>query len=83
MLQGLNCISVMDKIVQACGTHGLKVILDYHRVNFTASNEGGLWFDIYSPETEWINNWAKLATRYKGLTQVLGVRASSPRAQAR
>jgi len=72
-MQGLNSLQVMDKIIAACTARGIKVILDYHRMHLTDSNEYGLWYDAASPESTWIGNWAMLAKRYKGNPTIVGV----------
>jgi len=72
-VQGLNSLEVMDKIIDAAGKRGIKVILDYHRLRLTVSNEWGAWFDDKIPESTWINNWVMLAKRYKGNPTIIGV----------
>jgi endoglucanase len=65
-LVGLNSLQVMDKIITAAGAAGLKVILDNHRSEAGNSNEAnGLWYTSAFPESNWVNDWVTLATRYK------------------
>jgi len=72
-LVGLNALQVMDKIIAAAGAAGLKVILDNHRSEAGNSNEAnGLWYTSAFPESNWINDWVALATRYKSLTDANG-----------
>jgi len=72
-LTGLNTIEIMDKIVDAAGAAGLKIILDNHRSEAGDSNEAnGLWYtDTYS-ESDWIGDWQMLASRYKSFTDAAG-----------
>jgi endoglucanase len=72
-LVGLNALQVMDKIITAAGAAGLKVILDNHRSEAGNSNEAnGLWYTSAFPESNWINDWVTLATRYKSFTDPNG-----------
>ncbi len=73
-LQGLNSLQILDKIVTAAGTDGLKVILDNHRSEAGDSAESnGLWFTSSYPESAWINDWTTLAQRYAGNPTVIGM----------
>jgi endoglucanase len=64
-LLGLNSLQVMDKIVGAAGTAGLKVILDNHRSEAgTSAESNGLWFTSKYPESSWIADWQTLVRRY-------------------
>src|SRR5215510_16112806 len=64
-LKGLNSLQVMDKIIAAAGSDGLRVILVNHRSEAGNSAEAnGLWYTSAYPESAWINDWLKLATRY-------------------
>src|SRR5258708_1257394 len=73
-LQGLNSLQVMDKIISAAGSIGLRVILDNHRSEAGDSAEGnGLWFTSSYPESAWINDWSNLAARYLNNPTVIGV----------
>ena len=74
-VQGLTSLQVMDKIVCECAQRGIKVILDYHRMRRTWGNEIGTWWDADTPESVWLDNWAMLAERYKGIPTIVGVRA--------
>jgi len=72
-LVGLNALQVLDKIVTAAGTDGLRVILDNHRSEAGNSNEAnGLWYTSSYPESAWINDWKTLATRYQSFTDASG-----------
>lgn len=72
-LKGLNSLTVMDKVIAAAGSKGIRVILDYHRMNPGSAPEGGLWYDAASPEKKWIANWRALAARYARNPIVVGV----------
>jgi endoglucanase len=73
-LQGLTSLQILDKIVTAAGTIGLRVILDNHRSEAGNSAEAsGLWYTAAFPETAWINNWVALSNRYLNNTTVIGV----------
>ena len=72
-LKGLNSLEILDKIIAAAGTHGLKVILDNHRSEAGDGPElSGLWFTQGYPESAWIADWQMLARRYAGNPTVLG-----------
>jgi endoglucanase len=72
-LKGLNSLQVMDKIISAAGTLGLKVILDNHRSEAGNSNEAnGLWYTGAYPESKWIADWQTLTTRYKSIVDAKG-----------
>lgn len=73
-LRGLNSLQIMDKIVEAAGSVGLKVILDDHRSEAGDSAEAsGLWYTHDYPETAWIRDWEMLAARYKSSSTVIGM----------
>lgn len=72
-LQGLNSIQIMDRIIEAAGELGLKVILDNHRSEAGDSAEGsGLWYTADYPESSWIADWQMLAQRYQANSTVIG-----------
>lgn len=72
-VQGLNSLRVMDRIVIECGRRGIKIILDYHRLHLTTSNELGTWWDERTPEEVWVRNWRNLAWRYRKNPTIIGV----------
>lgn len=73
-LAGLNSLQVLDKIVSAAGTLGLRVILDNHRSEAGNSAEAsGLWYTSTYPESSWIHDWTSLATRYLNNPTVIGM----------
>ncbi len=73
-LQGLTSLQILDKIVAAAGTIGLRVILDNHRSEAGNSAEAsGLWYTSAFPESAWINDWVTLTNRYLNNTTVIGM----------
>jgi len=72
-LDGLDALSIFDKIVAAAGAEGLKVILDNHRSEAGDSNEhNGLWYTAAYPERNWIADWRMMADRYKNYQDAAG-----------
>jgi endoglucanase len=69
-LKGLTGVQIMDQIIQRAGERGLKVILDRHRPNANAQSE--LWYTDQISEQRWIDDWVKLAGRYRGNLAVIG-----------
>lgn len=69
-LQGLSSIQVMDKIISYAGELNMRVLLDRHRPTPNAQSE--LWYTSEITEARWIEDWQKLAERYKGNTTVIG-----------
>jgi endoglucanase len=64
-LRGLNSLQIMDKVIQAAGSLGLRVILDNHRSDAGNSAEAnGLWYTSSYPEANWIADWKTLVARY-------------------
>jgi endoglucanase len=73
-LIGLNSLQILDKIVAAAGSVGLRVILDNHRSEAGNSAEAsGQWYTGQYPETNWINDWTMLARRYANDSTVIGM----------
>ncbi len=70
-LQGLTGLQLMDKVVAAAGSRGLRVILDRHRPD--SGGQSALWYTDQYPETRWISDWQMLATHYAGNSTVIGV----------
>lgn len=64
-LVGQTALADLDTIVSYAGSIGLRVILDNHRSEAGNSNEAnGLWYTSTYPQSNWINDWKTLATRY-------------------
>ena len=72
-LANLDSLQILDRIVDAAGELGLKVILDNHRSEAGSSAEAnGLWYAEGYPEQAWIADWVSLANRYRGNSTVIG-----------
>ena len=69
-LQGLNCLQVLDKIVNYAGSIGIRTILDRHRPDSSA--QSALWYTSSVSESTWINNLQTLASRYNNNPAVVG-----------
>ncbi len=73
-LKGLTSLQVLDKIIEAAGQRGIKVILDDHRSTPGGGPESnGLWYTSDYPESTWIEDWKMLAARYKSNPTVIGM----------
>jgi endoglucanase len=72
-LRGKTSLAIMDVLIQAAGSHGLRVILDCHRGPAGwSTQENGLWYTQEFPEDAWIAAWGTLAQRYAGNATVIG-----------
>jgi endoglucanase len=69
-LQGKTPLQVMDLVIQEAQRQGLMILLDSHRLNDQSIPE--LWYGDGFTETDWIDTWKMLATRYKNQTNVIG-----------
>ena len=73
-LDGLNSLQILDKVVAAAGSIGLKVILDDHRSEAGDSAEAsGLWYTPEYPEQAWIADWVMLAQHFRANSTVIGM----------
>ncbi len=73
-LRGLNSLQILDKIIDAAGSIGLRVILDNHRSEAgNSAEDNGLWYTAAYPESAWIADWQMLAQRYLNDPTVVGV----------
>ncbi|MET0401505.1 MAG: glycoside hydrolase family 5 protein, partial [Cystobacter sp.] len=72
-LVGLTSLQVMDRIIAAAGSRGLRIVLDRHRPDSYSQSE--LWYRTNRAveEQAWIDDWKLLALRYKGNPTVVGV----------
>lgn len=68
-----TCGQILDRLVSAAGQRGIRIILDYHRVHGGSAPESGLWYSSSRPESQWIENWKALVTRYRTNPTVVGV----------
>ena len=72
-LADLDAMQILDRIIDAAGQAGLKVILDNHRSESGSSAEAnGLWYTDQYPESAWLADWTTLAARYQGNATVIG-----------
>ena len=75
-LQGKTCLQIMDVFVQDCAARGIRIILDYHRMQAGSASENGLWYIPGSgtyTEQFWISNWQMMANHFKGNPTIVGV----------
>lgn len=70
-LVGVTGMQLLDKLVAAARTRGMKVILDRHRPDSGGQSE--LWYTGQYSEQRWISDWTMLATHFKGDSTVVGV----------
>lgn len=63
-------IEVLDAIVAAAGSRGLRIVLDRHRPDI--GGQSNLWYTGQYSEARWIDDWKLLAGRYKGNATVVG-----------
>jgi aryl-phospho-beta-D-glucosidase BglC (GH1 family) len=74
-LQGLTPLQCMDKVIEYCGSIGLRVILDRHSAKADNYLSEDVWFiagDSYHTEQRWIADWVMLAQHYAGNPTVIG-----------
>lgn len=72
-LANLDAMQILDRIIDAAGQAGLKVILDNHRSEAGSSAQpSGLWYTAQYPESSWIADWTSLASRYQDNATVIG-----------
>ncbi|GAA3037906.1 cellulase family glycosylhydrolase [Microbacterium dextranolyticum] len=62
---------LMDTVVARAAAHGLRVILDRHRIDSSGQSE--LWYTSTYGEQRWIDDWTALAKRYRDDPTVIGV----------
>ena len=71
-LAGLTSLQVMDKIIDYANTLGLMIILDCHSLAADQYASEPLWHTNTYSESDWINGWTTLVTRYKDRANVIG-----------
>ncbi len=74
-LQGKTTLDFLDMLVDECGRRGIRIVLDYHRIQAGSGPENGLWYVPGSTtytERHWIDTWKMLAARYAGNPTVVG-----------
>ncbi len=69
-LQGLTGVEVMDRVIEGAAQRGLQVVLDRHRPSADAQSE--LWYTDRVPEARWLDDWVRLAGRYRRQPAVIG-----------
>jgi endoglucanase len=69
-LQGLNGLQILDKIVDAAGQLGLRIVLDHHGVD--AGSQVELWSTRDCSVSCFEADWQMLARHYLGNTAVIG-----------
>lgn len=69
-LVGKSALEILDALVAGAKARGLRVVLDRHRPDANAQSE--LWYTGSVGEQRWIDDWKKLATRYKNEPTVIG-----------
>jgi beta-galactosidase GanA/aryl-phospho-beta-D-glucosidase BglC (GH1 family) len=73
-LQGLHALDIMDRVIAAARSAGLRVILEDHRSDAgTDPQENGLWYTTQYPESSWIRDWKTLSHRYQDDPTVVGI----------
>jgi endoglucanase len=74
-LLGKTALEFLDLVVEEAGRRGIRIILDYHRIQAGSAPENGLWYVPGSAtytERRWIENWTALVSRYVGNPTVVG-----------
>ena len=72
-LQGKAALEIMDAIIEAAGSQGLRVVLDSHRADAGwSTQQNGLWYTQEYPESVWLDAWTTLARRYADNPVVIG-----------
>lgn len=74
-LENLIPLRVLDKVVDYCTQIDLRIVLDRHSCKKGAYEEENLWYvegDADCTEQVWIDDWQRLARRYKGVDTIIG-----------
>ncbi|MGC9668397.1 glycoside hydrolase family 5 protein [Planosporangium sp. 12N6] len=80
-LVGLNGEQIMDKIVNGATARGMMVFLDRHRPD--QYGQSALWYTEKVSEKTWIDDWVRLAAKYKNNPLVIGADLhNEPRGEA-
>ena len=64
-LVNLTSLQVLDKIIEYAGELGMVVMLDLHSFKAGTFMEDGLWYDSTHPESQVLQAFDKLASRYE------------------
>jgi aryl-phospho-beta-D-glucosidase BglC (GH1 family) len=70
-LVGKSPLEIMDKVIEAAGEFGVKIMLDNHSREPDGYMSEQVWFTDKTPEKQWIEDWVFLANRYAGNTTVV------------
>ncbi len=65
-LVGKSPLEIMDKVIEAAGEFGVKIILDNHSREPDGYMNEQVWYTDKTPERQWIDDWVFLAKRYAG-----------------
>jgi endoglucanase len=70
-LVGKPPLEIMDKVIEAAGEFGVRIILDNHSREPDGYMNEQVWYTDKTPEKQWIEDWVFLAKRYAGNTTVV------------
>jgi aryl-phospho-beta-D-glucosidase BglC (GH1 family) len=70
-LVGKSPLEIMDKVIEAAGEFGLKIILDNHSREPDGYMNEQVWYSDKTSAKQWIEDWVFLAKRYAGNTTVV------------
>jgi aryl-phospho-beta-D-glucosidase BglC (GH1 family) len=70
-LVGKSPLEIMDKVIEAAGEFGVKILLDNHSREPDGYMTEQVWYTDKTPEKQWIDDWVFLAKRYAGNTTVV------------
>ena len=65
-LVGKSPLEIMDKVIEAAGDFGLKIVLDNHSREPDGYMNEQVWYTDKTSEQQWIDDWVFLAKRYAG-----------------
>jgi aryl-phospho-beta-D-glucosidase BglC (GH1 family) len=65
-LVGKSPLEIMDKVIEAAGELGVKIILDNHSREPDGYMNEQVWYTDKTSEKQWIDDWVFLAKRYAG-----------------
>ncbi len=70
-LAGKSPLEIMDKVIEAAGELGVRIILDNHSREPDGYMNEQVWYTDKTSEKQWIDDWVFLAQRYAGNTTVV------------
>ncbi|MBN2443945.1 MAG: cellulase family glycosylhydrolase [Spirochaetales bacterium] len=71
-LEGLSPVEILDKVIDEAAKYDISIILDNHSRTNDGYSAETLWYTAAYSESRWINDWVKLAGRYKNKSNVVG-----------